>query len=200
MKANLLSPDIYEVEDFISIEEQTNILDYCNSLGESDWWFDDSSISDFFNGKSSIVEKPKIFEDIDERIKSIFSNFYKINSLTLLRHLDSHFMIPHVDWSPEYFKSDSASGDPYIRYGLVLYYNDDYLGGALNYPNLGIVHKPKARSLLIHGGHILHGTTKVLGPTRYFSTTFVFGTKENNVKLNKDIFGSVEQSDGYEYA
>lgn len=199
MKVNLLSPDIYEIEDFISIEEQTNILDYCNLLDESEWWFDDGSVSDFFNGKSSIVEKLKIFEDINERIKNLFSNFHNINPMTLARHLDSHFMFPHVDWDPEYFKSVGTSMEQYLRYGLILYYNDDYLGGALNYPNLGIVHKPKARSLLIHGAHILHGTTKVLGPTRYFSTTFVFVTKGNTVKLNKDIFKDVEQSDGYKY-
>jgi hypothetical protein len=200
MKANLLSPDIYEIEDFVSIEEQSEILNYCNSLDESKWWSSDSTMSDFFNGKSSIEKTPKIFENIDKKIKNLFFDFHNINSLTLLRHLDSHFMLPHVDWSQEYFKSTDTYNDPYIRYGLILYYNDDYVGGALNYPNLGIVHKPKARSLLIHGGHILHGTTKVFGPTRYFSTTFVFGTKINRVKLNKNVFKNVEQSDGYEYA
>jgi hypothetical protein len=199
MKVNLLSPDVYEIENFVTVEEQEEILDYCKSLEESDWWANDKTIPEFFNGKSSIVKKPKIFDIIDERLKNLFLNFHNINSLTLLRHLDSDFMLPHVDWTREYFQSDKMLDTLHIRYGVILYYNDNYDGGALNYPDLGIVHKPKARSLLIHGGHILHGTTKVLGETRYFSTTFVFATKEKNVSLNKNIFGDVEKSDNYQH-
>lgn len=193
MKVNRLSPDIYEVQDFLNTEEQEKILYSCKSLKDSDWWSKDFPDSDFFNGKTSF-KNSEIFENLYIKVCSIFSNYDEISPLSLHRHLDKDFMLPHVDWSPEYFENSS-----HLRYGIIIYYNDDYDGGALNYPNLGIVHKPKARSLMIHGGHILHGTTKVIGPNRYFSTTFVFGKKENPVILNKDVFSKVEQSDNFEY-
>lgn len=193
MKVNLLSPDIYEILNFITLEEQENILSYCNNLDEDKWWTKDSKDSEFFNGKTS-TEDTVIFNDIFEKIKKLFSSFHDIGSLSLHRHLDSHFMWPHVDWDPS-----NKVNVPHIRYGLILYYNDDYGDGALNYPNLGIVHKPKARSLMIHGGHILHGTTRVVGSARYFSTTFVFGTKEKPVELVDSVFKDVKQSDVYEY-
>ena len=77
----------------------------------------------------------------------------------------------------------------YIGYGFCLYYNDDYEGGELEYPELGIVVKPKANSLYIHGGHILHGSLPVLNDKiRYFSTVFIHGTEENPTRLNREIF------------
>ena len=197
MKINLISPDIYEIENFISVEEQENVLDYCKSLDESEWWTNDPKVSEFFNGKIKLGDKPDLFLDIDERIKHLFFGIHKIYPIGLNRHLETNFMKPHRDYDP----LNNTLPDEHIRYGIVLYYNDKYDGGAVNYPEVGIVHKPKARSLLIHGGRILHGTTKVLSPdVRYFSTTFVFGTKEKSVSLNKSIFGDIEQSDGYKYS
>jgi len=194
MRVNRLSPDIYEIEDFVSIEEQKIFLNFCKSLKDSDWWTKDSPDADFFNGKTTF-KNPELFKNLYIRVCSIFSNYDEVSPLSLHRHLDKDFMLPHMDWSPEYFKNSVN----YLRYGLIVYYNDDYDGGSLNYPDLGIVHKPKARSLMIHGGHILHGTTRVTGANRYFSTTFVFGKKEKPVTLNKDIFGDVEQSDNFNY-
>lgn len=194
MKVNLLSPDIYEIEDFVTVDQQEEILSYCKNIDESHWWTSDKKYPEFFNGKTSVEKNEKLFNEIFEKIKNLFSSFDDVGQLSLHRHLDGHFMYPHLDWDP-----GDQEDIPHIRYGLILYYNDDYGDGSLNYPNLGIVHKPKARSLMIHGGHVLHGTTRVIGPKRYFSTAFVFGTKENPVTLNKDIFGKVEKSDGYEY-
>jgi hypothetical protein len=194
MKTRLLSPDIYEIEDFITVDQQEEILSYCKNIDESNWWTSDKKDPEFFNGKTSVEKNEKLFNEIFEKIKNLFSSFDDVRPLSLHRHLDGHFMYPHVDWDP----GDKVD-TPHIRYGLILYYNDDYADGALNYPNLGIVHKPKARSLMIHGGHILHGTTKVMGSERYFSTTFAIGTKLNPVKLNTGVFGDVEKSDGYEY-
>ncbi len=192
VKVNLLSPDIYEIEEFITLDQQKNILSYCKGLDEDKWW--NSGIVDkegFFNGKTSFEENIKLFDDIYQKINSLFSSLEYTNPLNLHRHLDGHFMSPHLDWH--------EGKTPHIRYGLVLYYNDDYQGGALNYPNLGIIHKPKARSLLIHGARILHGTTRSIGPARYFSTTFIFGTKEIPVILSDDVFKDFKQSSEYEY-
>jgi hypothetical protein len=90
--------------------------------------------------------------------------------------------------------------DQYVRYGIVIYYNDDYQGGEIEYPEVGIIHKPKARSLVMHGGNILHGPRQVIGSkVRYFSTTFVKEANTGTVVLNPELFSDVELHDGSSY-
>lgn len=192
MKVNLLSPDIYEIEDFVSIDEQTAILDYCKSLEESDWWHEEQKET-FFYGKQKLGQLPKVFDDINQKVQNLFSDVLYVGDVALQRYLDKEPMQIHRD----YWIKDI---EYYIRYGIVIYYNEDYLGGEIEYPELGIVHKPKARSLVLHGGNVLHGPRKVIGDsTRYFSTAFVRGSVETPVVLNQDIFGDVEQHDGSNY-
>ena len=203
MKVNLLSPDIYEIEDFVSIDEQTAILDYCKSLDESEWWrTEDPGWTEedakqykqgFFYGKQKLGHKPKEFDSMNANLENLFSNLHYIDKLSLQRHPSGNFMQPHIDyWNKE--------AEMFVRFGVVVYFNDEYEGGAIKYPDLGLVHKPKARSLILHGGNILHGTTKVTSDGyRYFSTSFVKGTVEEPVILNPCVFGNVEQSDGSPY-
>lgn len=192
MKVNLLSPDIYEIEDFVSFDEQTTILDYCKSLEESNWWHEEQKET-FFYGKQKLGQLPKVFDNINHKVQNLFSNVLYVGDVALQRYLDKEPMQVHRD----YWIKDI---EYYIRYGIVIYYNEDYLGGEIEYPELGIVHKPKARSLVLHGGNILHGPKKVVGDsTRYFSTAFVRGSVKTPVVLNQDIFGDIEQHDGSNY-
>jgi hypothetical protein len=83
----------------------------------------------------------------------------------------------------------TKDGDIHSAYGIVLYYNDNYLGGEIEYPELNIKVKPKSKSLIIHGGDILHGTCPVLDENiRYFSTAFVKEKIGTPAKLNRQIF------------
>lgn len=192
MKVNRLSPDIYEIEDFITVEQQAKILEYCKSLDESDWFHEETKGS-FWYGKQNLEPSVEIFYELDKNVKKLFSNFLYIGDVALQRYLDKEPMQTHRD----YWIKDL---DYYIRYGIVIYYNDDYLGGEIEYPELGIVHKPKARSLVLHGGNILHGPKKVVGDSvRYFSTAFVRGSLDEPVFLNPCIFGDIMQDDGSNY-
>lgn len=192
MKVNLLSPDIYEIEDFVSVDEQTAILDYCKSLDEDEWWHEEQKET-FFYGKQKLGQLPEVFDTINHKVQNLFSNVLYVGPVALQRYLDKEPMQVHRD----YWIKDI---EYYIRYGIVIYYNEDYLGGEIEYPELGIIHKPKARSLVLHGGNVLHGPKKVIGEnTRYFSTAFVRGSLENPVVLNQDIFGDIEQHDGSNY-
>ena len=206
MKINVLSDDIYEIEDFITVEEQQKVLEYAKSLEESSWWSDNDRVSEFFNGKVNLGQKPEFFLSIDDKIKNLFSRFYLINPISLHRYLKTNYMTPHKDYDPqnesEDYDPEKKSLDEMMKpkYGVVLYYNSDYEGGAINYPDLGIVHKPKSRSLILHGGNILHGTTRVTNDVvRYFSTTFVMATKRIPVEFNKDVFGDIIPSDQYKF-
>lgn len=192
MKINRISPDLYEIEDFVTIDQQTSILDYAKSLDESEWWKEELS-GTFFSGKQKYGDLPDIFDSVNKNIKNLFSNLRYVGDVALQRHNSGESMGAHRD----YWIKDL---DYHMRFGVCVYYNDDYLGGEIEYSELGIIHKPKARSLVMHGGNILHGTKPVLSDNyRYFSTCFVSGSADEPVILNKDLFGDIEQSDGSAY-
>lgn len=195
MKVNRLSPDIYEIEDFVTVEQQVKVLDYCQNLDEAEWWKveDEEYKKGFFYGKQKIGQLPDIFADINQSVENLFSQILYFDPVSLQRHPEGDGMAVHKD----YWMKDI---DYYIRYGIVIYYNDDYVGGEIYYPSLGISHKPKARSLVMHGGNIEHGTTNVVGDNyRYFSTSFVRASVDKPVILNPDLFADVEQPDGSSY-
>lgn len=192
MKVNRLSPDLYEIEDFVTPEQQQKVLDYCKSLDESDWWHEDQK-NTFFYGKQNLCKLPEVFDEINKNVDNLFTSLLYFGSIALQRSLDHEPMQTHRD----YWIKDL---DYYIRYGVVIYYNDDYKGGEIEYSELGIVHKPKARSLVLHGGNILHGPRRVIDDkVRYFSTAFIRGSVESPVVLNPEIFGEVELHDGSNY-
>jgi hypothetical protein len=195
MKINKISPDIYEIEDFVSIDEQKEILDFCKNLEEDQWWlsFSDEYKEGFFYGKQYNGEKPSIFKTIDERVDSLFNSILYFGSVALQRYKKGEQIQVHKD----YWLYDL---DYHIRYGICIYYNNDYEGGELYYPELGITHKPKARSLVMHGGNITHESLPVTSDDlRYFSTAFVRGSEESPVVLNKELFGAIEEHDGSRY-
>lgn len=72
--------------------------------------------------------------------------------------------------------------DPIIKYGAVLYLNDDYEGGEIYYPNLGIEIKPEAMSLVLHSSNMTHshGVKPVTKGTRYSLTTFLRLPQKSN--------------------
>jgi hypothetical protein len=195
MKINKISKDIYEIEDFVTIEQKTLILDFASSLKEEDWWI---SVSEdykkgFFYGKQYNGEKPLVFQEIDKNVDALFESLLYFGSVAFQRYLKGAAIQEHRD----YWLYD----EPYhIRYGICIYYNDDYEGGELFYPDLNITHKPKARSLVMHGGNILHVNLPVTSDSeRYFSTAFIRGSKDNPVVLNKKLFDGIEEPDGSEY-
>jgi hypothetical protein len=158
---------------------------------EEDWIADkDYGATDFWNDKSLVINKgtSKTINDINKRIETLFKSFCWITKIKAInRYSKDIAMAMHRD---NHTKMDGESS----AYGVVLYYNDDYLGGNIKYPELDIEIKPKAKSLIIHAGDILHGTTPVLSDNvRYFSTSFVREKDGTKVELNSDIFKDKEQ-------
>lgn len=192
MKINRISPDLYEIENFITDDQLQQVLAFARNLPE-EAWFDEELEGMMWQGKQYQGAKPHVFDIIDENVKNLFATLYDNFSVSLQRYKEGHSITPHRDyWIYEL---------PYhIRYGICIYYNDDYEGGELHYPELNITHKPKPGSLVMHGGNILHTSLPVKGDViRYFSTTFIRGTKENPITLNQELFKGVEEHDGSEY-
>jgi hypothetical protein len=200
LKINLLAPDIYEIENFLTFEENEEFLKYCKNLDESDWWVKDrkAALLDYFDGRTIFWDKesPELFKNLNKKIEICFSGYLDLVKPQLYRNLKTHSIGEHRDNDIGFHKSKNY----HTRYGIVVYFNDDYTGGEIYYPNHKLYHKPKSRSLILHGGNILHGTTEVSSDSiRYFSTSFVRGNELNPVILNKEMFANLEESDGSKY-
>jgi hypothetical protein len=188
MKITKIYEDVYQVEDFLTEEEFSEVNRIINTTPEDDWFNEEAkvnySIPDFWFGKQlHIEEEQTIFDNINNKMKNLLDSYsYYPSKLNLSRYKIGDFIKPHRDqWLPDL--------DYYIGYGFCLYYNDNYDGGELDYPEIGVSIKPKRNSLYIHGGHILHGSLPVLSDSiRYFSTAFVHGTEKLPTRLRGDIF------------
>ena len=184
---NKIAEDVYEIENFLNTAELDEIFKIINAATEEDW-HDRNYIydkSDFWYGKSLFlgednkIWKKAIFDKVDYMFPSYF---WCEKEIKISRFKEQQQIKPHRD-------NDTTPKGYYLGYGIVIYYNDDYLGGELEYPELGITIKPKVGSALIHGGEVLHGSLPVLNDSaRYFSTVFMRGNEEKPTILNKELF------------
>ena len=179
-----LYDDVYEIANFLAKEELFGVNDIIKNTEEEAWLTKESSDDkDFWYGKNLQLQQGTIFDIVNEKMRNLFESYsYYPSEILLQRYKKGDFIKQHTDqWLPDL--------DYYIGYGLCLYYNSDYDGGELEYPELGLTIKPRENSLYIHGGHILHGSKPVLSnDVRYFSTVFVRGTEENPTILRKELF------------
>lgn len=188
MKVIKIHEDVYKIEDFLTEEEFVAVKEIINNTPEESWFDEqvrvEQSIPDFWFGKQlHFVNQKTVFDDINNKMRDLLESYsYYPGSLNLSRYKMGDFIKPHTDqWLPDL--------GYYIGYGFCLYYNDDYEGGELEYPELGLALKPKANTLYIHGGHILHGSLPVSNDSiRYFSTVFIHGTEDMPTRLRGDIF------------
>lgn len=187
MVINKIYENIYEIEDFITDSECKSILDIISKLNETNWFVEEQrhTMSNFWFGKSiHFPDSNSLFiENINRRLANLFASFSYISPISgINRYSKDQYMAQHRD-------NHNKNGDEYSAYGAVLYYNDNYLGGLIEYPELNISIKPKAKSLILHGGDILHGTSPIIDDgVRYFSTAFIKEKPESLAILNPSVF------------
>lgn len=161
---NIILNTIREYENFITEEESQTLLNIVSNTVEKDWFSGDPKNN--WYGKTLPLENNAILNNIYQKITLIFDNEWKINHIALIQRFNSNF-------STIGRHSDEV-GHPDIRYGAVIYLNDDYVGGEIIYPDLDIQIKPKARSMVLHPGSVDHLVSPVQpGNTRYMLTTFI---------------------------
>lgn len=182
-----LSDQVYEIQNFITQDELDQVMQFIGLRNESDWYGEDVQY-EFWDTKvlnrKFIYPDSKIL-DFHSRISNLFSGNHDVTGINLQRYKMNEFLGLHTDDHEGHRLSNQK-----VFYGAVLYYNDNYDGGEVEYPELGIVHKPKSRSLLIHGGKVLHGTKPVKNDvTRYISSVFIKHHIDDSISLNKEIFG-----------
>ena len=159
--------EIYEIKNFLSDEIINKMLSYIDLDGEDGW------ISSHPGNVMNYVEGPNQdnFKSLTDKIEgdmlSFFTNITRCEKLYNIRRLKTNeFMHAHSDLGPN-------NDDQNLLFGIVMYLNDDFEGGELNYVDLNIKIKPTKGSLVIHKSTYVHEVLKVISGKRYCITSFI---------------------------
>jgi hypothetical protein len=160
MVINKIHEDIFEITNFLSEEEVLKIMNFVSNLHHKSW----QKQADKYYFK---VNGNKIFSfldnDVKNRVNDVFSSEYDIQQfLAIYKYGESDKHNGHTDDGTE----------KNVKYGVVIYLNEDFSGGEVFYPELGITYKPRARSMLVHKASVWHEVLPVKNGTRYVLTTF----------------------------
>ena len=179
MSLEKLHPLIWVVHDFIDPETTDSVLKEAAMLPPESWnldapylneesfWLNRTTPPDSFSDGTRDLMEALCFKVID-----YFADYKEIIEIGNLHRTiaDGRSLDYHVD------NYDGADADN--MFGIVLYLNDNYIGGELHYKDLGISYKPKAGDLVVHYAGLLHGVKEVTEGTRYIFTMFVRGNLE----------------------
>lgn len=194
-------PEIIEVKNFLSKEECDLVINKAKSLTDEEWsvvyldsikqqakayYGEDDYQVLVDNGtigiNYGIIDKVagiNIQEKSEEWVNKLIQLFDN-NDLIIpipgsYNHIQRHYSGSKFDY---HIDSDGFDGkaDSNVVYTAVLYFNDDYIDGYLDFPNQKVSFKPEAGSLVIFnsGPSFLHGVKPIgEGPTRYAATCFI---------------------------
>lgn len=175
-------PNIFVIKNFIEKEEANLLVDLAKNSTSDEWSnynYTSRNEHDEWEDRILILDKCSGFDDLNQTIvNKLFSKIKnEINTIlnkdiyeytgfnTIYRSVIGQSMKTH---------SDSGLG-PKFKYGVVLYLNDEYVGGEIFYPNIGVEFKPEAYSLVLHPAYeaYRHGVKEVSSGTRYSMTSFL---------------------------
>ena len=172
-----LEDNIFLIKNFISDQEQNDILSIAKNASDAEWELDyyerkgknhPIDLNDNWYKKALNIINSEYPEILQDRLQKIIGNSLKVRKfLTIQRHYPGTNLPEHVD--KQYNEK--------LEYASVLYLNDDFNGGELFFPLKNIMIKPKAKDLIFFytGEKYIHGVKTVLpGPTRYVIATFIW--------------------------
>jgi len=108
-----------------------------------------------FLSEDEISQHPNNITEIKNKISKLFNDEYKLLGTGMLRTmLEGDYLEPHSDTHDEGCECSVCVRDGLLtcKYGLVIYLNEDFEGGQINYIKKNITYKPKKRSLVCHIG------------------------------------------------
>lgn len=121
---------------------------------------------------------PNIYDLINKyiyKMKFIMEDFYKVKLLerppVIIKWNPGTEQQPHADK-----QLNDGSPNPFPNYDInsLFYYNDDFEGGELFYPEFDLTIKPEPGLAVAHPGDIyyLHGVKKIISGYRYTTPSF----------------------------
>lgn len=171
--------------DFLSVAEHSALLEFAE---RNDAAFGTPDESDYWRGRTLVPTDIK-----DENVRDIFRGTRDRAIAKLTAVLTEHLgpqpplfsdLINYARWPPGYElqpHADSENPDdvphayPWRDFATVIYLNDDYGGGEIHFPNLGLELKPAPRTLIVFPGTLffLHGVRRVTHGMRHTIASFI---------------------------
>jgi hypothetical protein len=173
MEINKIHDGVCEIKNFISEEDLSKINNFILSSNQKSW--------ERVTEKNILQIQKKdypLFKGVEEKIKNLFLGECLVQKfLGVYQYEKNDRHKPHVD----------NGTDKSIKYGIVIYLNDNFSGGEVFYPSLNIFYKPQKYSLLMHKSDIYHEVLPIKMGNRYILTTFIRNYEDFPVILNSDI-------------
>ena len=166
--------------NFISADEQTSLLKYCQApfapwltTSAEDAW-NDRTIP--YNIARSDIRP--LLKDIRDRIVSAVSQQFAMNrelysdGFSIVRWRFGDAQAAHADSE---YPDGTPHPYPWRDYGAIIYLNEEYTGGELEFPDLGLKPKTPARTLAFFPGtkDYMHAVSSIQSGTRYTLATFL---------------------------
>jgi Rps23 Pro-64 3,4-dihydroxylase Tpa1-like proline 4-hydroxylase len=104
------------------------------------------------------------------------------NKFIVREYDEGSYMTEHED-GYSYVVKDGNEVRP--EFTIIIYLNDDYIGGELNFTDLGIVIKPTAGSAIVFPSYHNHAVNKVESGKRYLVQTYVYEKELLNYEEKK---------------
>jgi hypothetical protein len=175
-------PNIFVIKDFISSAEAKMLVSLAVNATQEEWSkynYTERHKNDEWEDRMLILDHCAGFDDTTNRIVSdtfdkIKKEIGKILNKDIYEYTGFKTIYRSSIGQEMKTHNDQGLGVRY-KYGVVLYLNDDYEGGEIFYPHLGIEFKPEAYSLVLHPAHeaYRHGVKAVSSGTRYSMTSFL---------------------------
>lgn len=161
IKTYLQDTEIFVVENFLTQES----LDYFDEKIKQSKW----NLEQDWEPWSYNVERidQEVTDRILDRIQSLLTEKYSWLGCHMIQRItQGNGLDEHLD------KSDLEEQENSV--GVAIYLNDNFDGGEIYYPNLGISYKPLRGALICHPGtaKYMHGVNKVLGNDRYILSSY----------------------------
>jgi hypothetical protein len=164
-----IATDVWVWENFLSQEELAEIM---LELEQQDWEIKNGHA---WGIKSLIKYKQRVLDSLDMPESSLL----EIDNV--IRRKVGGGMEPHVDIQNylnvahynEVEKSEDTIGLTLARYGMIIYLNDNYLGGEICYVEDDFCYKPNAGDLIVHDVGKVHAVKSISDGYRYTHSAYI---------------------------
>lgn len=170
--------DVYEIKNFISDKEINELLSFVNLNGEEEGWkfWHEGNTLCIYETEYDKQNIESLFKQIASNVELLFANYKMCTGFQHVRRIKSGEYFPlHQDENHKETDLDK------IVFGVVIYLNENFEGGELNYPDLNLKIQPRKGSLVIHKAEYFHEVLPVLNGNRYCITTFIRGTDKTQL-------------------
>lgn len=172
LKKEYVLDDVWKIENFITDEECSIIMQDCTN---EDNWFGEPGA--FENGNKNVLtnETKNALAAINSRIEKIMNTEYEVANTTFNVQRITVNSGPGGIWAlPPHRDNYDISDSKYVTRGYVLYLNDNFEGGQLNFRDHDISIQPKAGLLASFSGghHNIHEVQIVTEGERYTVGSF----------------------------